>query len=134
MREYKYNILKDNTFYVKDEYKKKGKEYGIAKLSKNQINILTESIDLISVAPLVSVKFSKRIEEFLNPRFQELTGALYENKTLPDIIGIEFSKDNLKDLLNGLKFPNVAITIKNKNFPIGELNTKLTDIKFTKFK
>jgi len=134
MREYKYNILKDNTFYVKDEYKKKGKEYGIAKLSKNQINILTESIDLISVAPLVSVKFSKRIEEFLNPRFQELTGALYENKTLPDIIGIEFSKNNLKDLLNGLKFPNVAITIKNKNFPIGELNTKLTDIKFTKFK
>lgn len=134
MREYKYNTLKDNTFYVKDEYKKKGKEFGIAKLNKNQINILTESINLISCAPLLTVKFSKRIEEFLSPRFQELTGALYENKTLTDIIGIEFSKDDHKDLLDGLKYPNVITTLKSKKYPLDDLIAKLTDIKFTKFK
>ena len=134
MREYKYNTLKDNTFYVKDDYKKKGKEYGIAQLNKNHINILTESIDLMSVSPLVSVKFSKRIEEFLNSRFQELTGALYQNKTLPDIIGIEMSKETHKDLLDGLKLPNVAINIKGKKYPIDDLIARLTDIKFTKFK
>jgi hypothetical protein len=134
MREYEYNILKDDIFYIKDEYKKKGKEYGIAKLSKNQIQILTEIIDLISVAPLLSIKFSKTIEEFLHPRFQELTGALYANKALPDLIGIEFSKDNYKDLLSGLKFPNVEIIIKNKNYPIGELTAVLDEIKFVKYK
>jgi len=134
MKEYKYNILKDNVFHIKDDYKKKGKEYGIVNLSKNQIYILTEIIDLISVAPLASVKFSKRIEEFLNPRFQELISALYENKTLPDIIGIEFSKDNHKDLLGGLHFSNVTITLKNKNYTISDMTKLLSDIRFTKFK
>ncbi len=134
MSEYNYNILKDNIFYIKDEYKKKGKEYGIANLSKNQIYILAEIIDLMSVAPLVSVKFSRRIEEFLNPRFQELTSALYENKTLPDIIGIEISKDNHKDILDGLIFPNVANKLKNKNYTISDMTKLLSDIKFKKFK
>ena len=134
MRDYKYNIFKDDIFYVKEEFKIKGKEYGIAKLNKNQINILTESIDLMSVSPSTSVKFSKRIEDFLDPRFQEIIGASYTNKTLTDIIGIEFSKDNHKDLLDGLKYPNVITTLKGKKYPIDDLIARLTDIKFTKFK
>ena len=134
MRDYKYNILKDDIFYVKEDFKIKGKEYGIAKLNNNQINILTESIDLMSVSPSTSVKFSKRIEDFLDPRFQEIIGASYTNKTLPDIIGIELSKENHKDLLNGLTFSNVTVTLKSKKYPVGELITKLTEVKFTKFK
>ncbi|MCJ7651402.1 MAG: hypothetical protein MUP85_22570, partial [Candidatus Lokiarchaeota archaeon] len=74
------------------------------------------------------------IEDFLDPRFQEIIGALYTNKTLPDIIGIELSKENHKDLLIGLTFSNVTVTLKSKKYPVGELITKLTEVKFTIFK
>lgn len=134
MREYLYNLLKEDTFYVKEAFKEKGKEYGIAKLEINYIHILTETIDLMSVAPSISVKFSTRIEEYLSPRFQEISSIIYEIKTLPNIMGVELSKENHKDILKGLDFSNVASVIKKKNYAIQDMISKFSKVKFSKFK
>lgn len=129
-----YNLLKDSIFFVAEKYKQKGKEYGIVKLVKKHVLILTEIIDLMSVAPSISLKFSKRIEEFLGSRFQEISSLLYELKDLPDFVGIELSKENYKDILNGFFFPNVELTIKQKNYPINDIISQFNEVKFIKFK
>ena len=117
-----------------EQFKKKGKEYGVIKLLKNNVHILTETIDLMSVSPSISLKFSKRIEEYLSSRFQEISGLLYEVKSLPDIVGIELSKENYNDILEGFKFPNVASTIKNKNYPLNDIISQFYNVKFIKYK
>ena len=134
MKEYEYNVLEDEVLLIKKEYKEKGKEYGIVKLNKRFIQILTECIDLMSVSPSISVKFSKRIEEFINPRFQELSGIMYEEKSLPETIGVEFSKENQREILNGLLFTNVSTTMKNKKYPVEEITSQLENVKFYKYK
>ncbi len=134
MKEYEYNVIEDEVLLIKKEYKEKGKEYGVVKLNKQFIHILTECIDLMSVSPSISIKFSKRIEEFLSSRFQELSAIVYDIKELPEIIELELSKENHKDLLNGLDFSNVSSTIKNKNYPVQELKSQLKRVKFLKFK
>jgi len=87
---YKYNFIKESIIYISNEFKKKGQEYGIITLNTNQIDILVESLDLMSVSPEVSFKFSERIEKFLVPRFNEVTQIIYSNKTLPSVCRAEF--------------------------------------------
>ncbi|MHA2394187.1 MAG: hypothetical protein ACXAEX_19810 [Promethearchaeota archaeon] len=53
--EYKYNYIEKDVIFIKNELKQKGKEYGTVKLKKNSIYALIDSIDLLSVAPLVSI-------------------------------------------------------------------------------
>ncbi|MFX1357375.1 MAG: hypothetical protein ACFFA8_08800 [Promethearchaeota archaeon] len=132
-KELDYNIFRDNTFFLKDEYKKKGKEYGILKLNKKQINSLTEAIDLMSVAPL-SPKFSEKVERFLFPRFNEINAILYKEKTLPDDLGIELSKENHKDITQALTFQNVVVGLEDRGYSIGQLSAALKDVKFLKIK
>lgn len=134
MEDYEYNILSDDVFFIKEEYKGKGQEYGIVKLNKKFIPILAQCIELISSSPSLSVKFSKRIENFLAPRFEELSAMVYQFKDLPETIGLELSKENHKDILKGLDFPNVSTTIKNKGYAVQELKSQLNDVKFLKFK
>ena len=134
MTEYEYNVLEDEDLLIKREYKEKGKEYGIVKLNKQFIHILTECIDLMSVSPSISVKFAKRIEEFLSSRFQELSAILYEVKSLPEVVGLELSKENYRDILNGLDFASVFSVFKKKNYPVQELKSQLKKVKFLKFK
>ncbi|MFX1375082.1 MAG: hypothetical protein ACFFA0_04665 [Promethearchaeota archaeon] len=55
-----YNSLENNVFCIRNELKKKSKEYGILKLDKIQINVLVESLDLMSVSPLISPTFSQK--------------------------------------------------------------------------
>ncbi|MFW9937205.1 MAG: hypothetical protein ACFFD5_06115 [Candidatus Thorarchaeota archaeon] len=132
-KELDYNIFRDNTFFLKDEYKKKGKEFGILKLNKKQINSLTEAIDLMSVAP-VSPKFSEKIERFLFPRFNEINAILYKEKTLPDNLGIELSKENHKDITQALTFQNVVVGLEDRGYSIDQLSAALKDVKFLKIK
>ena len=134
MKEYEYNVLEDDALLIMKKYKEKGKEYGIVKLNKRFIQILTECIDLMSVSPSISVKFSKRIEEFLNPRFEELNDIMYEEKSLPETIGVEFSKENHRDILKGLLFTNVATTMRTKKYPVEEITSQLENVKFSKLK
>jgi len=132
-KEFSYNVLRDNVFYLKDEYKKKGKEYGILNLNKKQINSLTEAIDLMSVAP-VSPKFSEKVERFLFPRFNEINAILYKEKTLPDILGIELSKENHKDIVQALKYQNVVVGLEDRGYSVDQLSAALKDVKFLKTK
>lgn len=133
-KEYVYNIIKDGFIFIKDEFKKKGKEYGIVNLDRNQIFALAESIDLQSVAPLVSPKFSERIEKFLLPRFNEINEILYTDKTLPPKINVEMSKENYNDIIKGLNFGNVFTVLREKGYSVEELRNSLRKIKFSKHK
>ena len=130
--EFEYNSLKGDTFFIKDEYKEKRKEYGIIRVSKNQIVALAESIDLMSVAPSISPKFSKRIEKFILPRFMELNYIIYDKDFLLQDIGIEISKENQKDMIEALDYPNVIITLESKGYSIKELKNILKNIKMHK--
>ncbi|MFW9822861.1 MAG: hypothetical protein ACFFE4_08005 [Candidatus Thorarchaeota archaeon] len=133
-KEYEYNIVKDGIIFIKDEFKKKGKEYGIVNLDRNQIFALAESIDLQSVTPLVSPKFSERIEKFLLPRFNEINEILYTDKTLPSKINVEMSKENYNDIIKGLDFGNVFTVLREKGYFVEELRNSLRKINFSKHK
>lgn len=130
----KYNKLENNIIYIKENFKKKGKEYGIVKLNKRQINALAESIDLQSVSPSVSPKFSQRIEQFLLPRIYEVSRIIYLLKPFPDELGIEISKENYTDILKGLAFGNVMSGLKDRGYSVEELKITLKKIKFYKYK
>jgi hypothetical protein len=132
-KELDYNIFRENTFFLRDKYKKKGKDYGIINLNKKQINSLAEAIDLMSVAP-ISPKFSEKIELFILPRFNEINEFLYSEKTLSDILGIEISKENHKDIIKALTFHNVITGLEDRGYSIDQLSAALKDIKFLKIK
>ncbi|MFX0023880.1 MAG: hypothetical protein ACFE9S_16255 [Candidatus Hermodarchaeota archaeon] len=132
--EYKYSFLEDNIIKIKPKFKKKGKEYGIATLNIKQINALAETIDLQSVAPLVSPKFNFRIETFLIPRFDDINRIAYSIKPIPDEINIEISKENVHDLLKALELGTTITKLKERGYSVEELNTALKKIKFLKYK
>jgi len=132
--DFNYGVLKNNVIYIKDEFKTKGKEYGIVMLNIKQINALAEGIDLQSVSSTVSPKFSQRLEKFLLPRIDEIVRIIYTLKPLPDELGIEVSKENLNDILKGLTSSSVIIGLKDRGYSIEELNKALKKTKFEKYK
>jgi len=127
-----YCKLENDVIYIKEDFKKKGKEYGIVKLNKKQINALAECIDLQSVAALVSPRFSQRIEHFLLPRIDEISRIVYELKPFPDELGIEISKENYTDILKGLNLGSVIRGLRDRGYSVEELNIALKKIKFYK--
>ncbi|MFX0005320.1 MAG: hypothetical protein ACFFA7_08500 [Promethearchaeota archaeon] len=132
--EYKFSILEDNNIKIKDKFKKKGKEYGIARLRIKQINALAETLDLQSVAPLTSPKFNYRIETYLLPRFDEIIRIIYSLKPIPDEIGIEISKENVNDLLKSLILGTTITKLKERGYSVEELNKALKNINFHKYR
>ncbi|MFX1479597.1 MAG: hypothetical protein ACFFCI_15860 [Promethearchaeota archaeon] len=131
---YKYNFLENNTFYISNELKKKGKHYGIATFNKNQVNILIESLDLMSVSPSIPPIFSLKLERFIVPRFLEINEIVYANKSLPDNISIEFSKEHQKDIIKAFDLPNVITKLKEDGYSNKDFIALLHDIKFLKYK
>jgi len=132
--EFKYGFLENNVIYIKNDFKKKGKEYGIVILTIKQINALAECLDLQSVSPLLSPKFSQRIESFLLPRIDEIIRFIYAMKPLPEEFGIEISKENTNDILKGLTFSSVITELKDRGYSVEELNKSLKKVKFEKYK
>jgi len=133
-KEYKFNTLENNIFYINKEFKKKGKEYGILTLNKNQINLLVESLDLMAVYPMISPGFSQKLEIFITPRFLEINEIIYADKTLPDKVGIEFSKENQKDIVKAFDLPTVISRLKEKGYFHKDFITLLKSITFLKYK
>ena len=129
---YEYNYFENDTFWVKEEYKKKGKEYGFVELDENLITILVESIDLMSVSPNISTKFSEKVEKFILPRYTEINDIVYAEKSMPTTIKVEMSKENQKELLNALEFPNVKIALKKEANMLKELSNRLKKVDFYK--
>lgn len=133
-KEYEFNQIKGDNIVIKNNYKKKGKEYGIAKLTRKHISAFVEALDLISVSPSISSKFSEKLEKFIVPRFMELNNIIYSEKSLPSEISIEFSKENQKDLINSLEFSNVMIGLEERGYSTKELREALKKISFYKEK
>ncbi|MFX0033522.1 MAG: hypothetical protein ACFE8E_13800 [Candidatus Hodarchaeota archaeon] len=134
IKEYKFNLLKGDTIFIKSEHKKKGKEYGLIKVKKQQISVFVEAIDLMSVSPSISSKFSEKVEKFIFPRFLELNEIVYREISLPSEISIELSKENQKDLISALGFTNVILGLENKGYSINELTDILKKASFYKEK
>jgi hypothetical protein len=131
---YEYNIVENKVIYIKEEYKKKGKEYGFMELNKNLSSFLVEAIDLMSVSSNISPKFSEKVEKYLMPRFTEINEILFEEKELVPQFKVEISKENQKDILNALTLPTVIIGLEKKGNLLKELNSILKDVAFSKFK
>jgi len=134
IEDYNFNSLENNVFYIKKEFKKKSKEYGILKLNKNQINILVESLDLMEVSPLISPAFSQKLEKFITPRFLEINEIIYTDKPFLDKIGIEFTKENQKEIIKAFELPNVISRLKEKGYSSEEFINLLRGINFSKYK
>ncbi|MFW9772441.1 MAG: hypothetical protein ACFFFB_09900 [Candidatus Heimdallarchaeota archaeon] len=133
-KEYQFNQIKEDIIVLKEEYKKKGKEYGIVKMAKKQISAFVEAIDLISVSPSISSKFSEKVEKFIFPRFMELNNITYSEKTLPSEVSIELSKENQKNLINALEYSSVIVGLEERGYSIKELREVLKKISFFKEK
>jgi len=131
---YEYNSLEKDTIYIKEKYKKKGKEYGFVELDKSLISILVKSIDLMSVSPSISAKFSEKIEKFIMPRYTEINEILYIEKESPTIIKVEISKENQKEMLNAFTVPNVITGMQKERNSLKELINRLKSVKFFKLK
>jgi hypothetical protein len=106
MRELRFNDLKDNTFLIKEEFKKKGKHYGVLILSKKVIDEFMEVINLLSSSGEISPKFSQKLQSYLLPRFTEIFKTYHTNKSLPEDLGIEFSKEDVKEIMVAIKTPS----------------------------
>ncbi len=129
---YTFCLLKDNVIYIKSDFKEKKGEYGIVKLSIELIDILQEIIQLLSRDSLLSPKSSGRIEKFLIPRFDEIMGIIHTNKTLPPEIGIEISKESLKDIIKGISYSGVIAKLDDRGVSSEELKNILEKVKFSK--
>jgi hypothetical protein len=129
-----FNQLEENKILIPKEQKVLGKEYGFVSLTNDQVYLLTECIDLLSVSPTISLKFSKKIEDYLLPRFFEINKILSKNPSLPDEIMIEFSKENHKELINSIDAPNVANRLAEAGLELNDFKTILKKVKFIKYK
>lgn len=131
---YEYNIVENEIIYIKEEYKKKGKEYGFLELNKNLSSILVKAIELISGSPSISPKFSEKVEKYLLPRFSEVNEIVFAGKELLTQFQVEISKENQKDILNALTLPTVITILGKKGNLLKELSNTLKNVGFSKFK
>ena len=131
---FEYNTLERDIIKINEEYKKKGKEYGIVELNKNLISILVEAIDLMSVSSNISPKFIEKIEKFIMPRYVEINEIIFTEKDIPETIKVEMSKENQKEILDALSLPNVKISLEKKGKELKELIVRLRNVSFSKQK
>ncbi|MEJ2294568.1 MAG: hypothetical protein P8Y23_07330 [Candidatus Lokiarchaeota archaeon] len=131
---YEYNIVENGIIYIKEDYKKKGKEYGFIELNKNLSSFLVEIIDLMSVSPNISPKFSEKVEKYLMPRYSEVNEIVYAGKELATQFKVEISKENQKDILNALTLPTVITGLGKKGNLLKELSSIMKKVGFSKFK
>lgn len=132
MHELKYNDLIDNIFLIKKGIKKKGKEYGIVKISKSQINGLMESINLLSSSGMISAKFSQKLESYLHPRYSEIYETCFTNKSLPEEVGVEISRENVKEIIVALEMPSIYRVLEM--YDLKNLTKILNNIEWQKYK
>ena len=132
--ELEFNEFKDEIIYVKRTKKKKGNEYGILTLNKHQVELLLQSIELMTSSPEIKPKFSQEIEVYLHPRFTEITGIIYSNKSLENEVKIEMDKINQKELIKAFELTTVIGLLKDKSHELEEIKKVLKNMEFVKYK
>ena len=131
---YEYNSLEHDTIWIKKEYKKKGKEYGIVELDKKLLTILVQSIELMSVSPNISTKFSEKVEKFVIPRYTEINDIIYAKENMPTTFKVEISKENQKEFLDAFELPNVKVGLEKEANFLRDLSKRFKKVDFYKLK
>jgi hypothetical protein len=132
-KSYDYSELDENVIKIKSDIRKKGTEYGIISLTKSELNFLLQLIEFMSSSPQISPKFSKKIESYLYPRFNEIMGIISMNKALPEQVNIEILKETQKELLKGFNDTSVIARLAERKINYHEMFKRLTEIKMVKF-
>lgn len=132
--DYEFSDLKENIITIKPIFKKKGKEYGLIALPKEEVKILGDIVHLMASSPDITPKFRERVGQYLFPKLNEIMGIIAMNKSLPEQISIEFSKDDQKDILKGFEFGSILAHLTSRNINYQEIVQKLTQLKMEKYK
>ena len=133
-KDYEFSDLKENVIRIKLDLKKKGKEYGLITMPKEDIKILGDLVNLMASSPDITPKFRGRVEQYLFPKLNEIMGIIAVNKTLPEQIIVEFSKDDQKAILKGFDFDSILAHLASKKINYQEIVRKLKGIKMEKYK
>jgi hypothetical protein len=133
-KDYEFSDLKDNIIRIKLELKKKGKEYGLITMPKEDIKILGDVVHLMASSPDIAPKFRERVGQYLFPKLNEIMGIIAMNKTLPEQISVEFSKADQKAVLKGFKFSSIIAHLALNKINYQEIVRKLKEIKMEKYK
>ena len=133
-KDYEFSDLKDNIIRIKLDLKKKGKEYGLITMPKEDIQILGDIVHLMASSPDITSNFRERVGQYLFPKLNEIMGIIAMNKTLPEQISVEFSKDDQKAILKGFDFNSILTHLASKKINYQEIVRKLKEIKMEKYK
>jgi hypothetical protein len=133
-KDYEFSDLNENIIRIKLDLKKKGKEYGLITMPKEDIKILGDLVNLMASSPDITPKFRERVEQYLFPKLNEIMGIIAVNKTLPEQITVEFSKDDQKAILKGFDFDSILAHLAAKKINYQEVVRKLKGIKMEKYK
>jgi hypothetical protein len=112
-KKFNFNRIEDGNIKLKPELKKKSKKFANIPFNGELLTVLGLALDFISSSPDVKSKFGYRLERFLKPRIQEIQRIIYLEMIDKKNFKIEFSKDSIEDIQNGLSFDNVKIHISN---------------------
>ena len=132
-KDYEFSDLKDNVINLKPHLKKKGKEYGLLTMPKEEIKLLGDLVHLMASSPDITPKFREKVEQYLFPRLNEILGIIVMNTTLPEQVSIEISKEDQKQFLKGFDFSSILAHLVSKNIDYQEIVRSLKEIKMVKF-
>lgn len=132
-KDYEFSDLKDNVIRIKPQLKKKGKNYGLLTMPKAEIEILGDLVNLMASSPDITPKFREQVEQYLFPRLNEIMGIIMMNKTLPEQISIEISKEDQKQFLKGLNFNSILAHLASKKIDKQEIVRSLKQVEMIKF-
>jgi hypothetical protein len=132
-KDYEFSDLKDNIIRIKPHLKKKGKSYGLLTMPKAEIKLLGDLVNLMASSPDITPKFREEVEQYLFPRLNEIMGIIMMNKTLPEQISIEISKEDQKRFLKGLDFNSILAHLASKKIDKQEVVRSLKKVEMIKF-
>ena len=112
-KKFRFNRIENGDIKLITKLKKKSKKFAEIPFNDNLLTVLGLALDYISSSPDVKSKYGYRLERFLKPRIQEIQRIIYLDLINKKNFKIEFSKDSIEDILDGLSFESVKIHITN---------------------
>ncbi|MFX0033581.1 MAG: hypothetical protein ACFE8V_09860 [Promethearchaeota archaeon] len=125
-----YNYYEGDIFFIKKDQKIEGMKYAVVRMNKQQIKGIVECVDLTVAAYPIPRNLRERLENILLPRLYEINDVLNADKSLPNNLGIEFSKLNQEDILYGLDSTSIQKLLKERNYKPEQLKKLVNNINF----